>query len=473
MANEMIKNYVARQLTEQEKILRLYTHDRGGQVYPHRYFFFRIQKHVFDFLDKGVPRWITVPGLRGVGKTTILAQLFLKYRLHFSNRVLYVSLDEVVHKLGGNLFDVLDAYEELLGESFSSLKNEVLLLVDEVHFDPKWQDALKTLYDKSRGVFVVATGSSAIALKNRTGNIDRRFLVERMHPLRFAEYVMLSDGVFPPPGLGERICHILFESNTSDDVFSGLRGVESEVRLYWQKVDRNMISQYIQYYSLPSVIPYSDLAEIYQILNNMLDKIVRKDLPGMYSFSPSVLSKIPHLLYLIASSDVRSMSGFARDLNIDEKTLLGIFRVLEDAELLLRVYPYSSSAPKKVRKPSKFLFFAPSLRASLVHLIDPRSVLFSHKGKLLEDSIAMHLYSYISDKGISLGYDDAQGGADFVIGGRKKVVIEVGWNKSRANQVLKTMESVSGDYGLLITDSPTLKKDEHVVTVPFEFFFLL
>lgn len=472
MTNEQIKNYVARQLTEQEKILSLSV-QLNGKTHPKRYFFFRIEKHIESFLKKGNPRWITIPGLRGVGKTTVLAQIFFQYSHKFNNKVLYISLDEVVNKMGGDLFSVLDAYESLLGESFHSLKDNVLLLIDEVHFDPKWQDALKTLYDKSRRVFVLSTGSSAIAI-NRNPDAARRFLTERMHPLRFTEYTMLSSGITPQKGLGSKIREILFESDNADEVYKKLQSIKDEVHAYWQKVDEKTIGKYIQYYSLPSVLQYDNPTEIYQILNSTLDRIIRRDFPGMYAFSSSVLSKIPSLLYLVASSDVRSMAGFAKDLqSVDEKTLIAIFRVLEDAELLLRVYPFSSSAPKRVRKPSKYLFFAPSLRAALVHLVDPRAVLTSHKGKLLEDAVSMHLYNYISDKELSFGYDDAQGGADLIISGRKKMVIEVGWNKNKIDQALKTMGDIQGDYGLLITNTPILKKDRNVVTIPFEYFFLL
>ena len=125
-----------------------------------------------------------------------------------------------------------------------------------------------------------------------------------------------------------------------------------------------------------------------------------------------------------------------------------------------------------MRKPSKYLFFAPSLRAALIHLVDPQAVSFSHKGKILEDGVGMHLYNYVSDRGISFSYDDAQGGADIIISGTRKIVIEIGWKKEKVGQVLKTMEDVGGDYGLLITDTPLPKKHGNVVTVPFEYFFL-
>ena len=104
------------------------------------------------------------------------------------------------------------------------------------------------------------------------------------------------------------------------------------------------------------------------------------------------MAKTPSLLFLVASSHTRSLAAFSKDLkDINEKTLIAVFRVLEEAELLLRVYPFSLSAPKRVHKPSKYLFFASSIRAALIHLTDSRAIDIQHKGKLLEDSVGMYL----------------------------------------------------------------------------------
>jgi len=482
MANPEVKNYVARQLIEQAKILRLSAYDRNGQAYLKRYFYYRLDKHVRNFLEIGSePRWVMVPGLRGVGKTTVLAQFFFAYQKRFNNRVLYVSLDDIVGKLGSDLFAVLDAYEELLGESFSSLKENVLLLIDEAHFDPKWQAALKSLYDKSRRVFIISTGSSAIAI-NRTADVARRSLVEKMYSLKFTEYIMLADTVDGksnirfPAKLGEQIAQALFESENADEAYNRLKVLEDQVRAYWQKADILAIDRYIKYYSLPSVLAYKDDAAIYTILNSVVDRIVEKDLPTMQSFSTTVLAKVPSLLFLVASSDTRSLAAFAKDLkDIDEKTLIAVFRVLEEAELLLRVYPFSLSAPKRVRKPSKYLFFASSIRAALIHLTDSRAIDTRHKGKLLEDSVGMYLHRHFSGIiGVSLGYDDARGGADFIVdAGGKRIVIETGWNKRNASQAIQTMQEVKANYGLLVTRSSVLEQRNNVATIPFEFFFLL
>ena len=53
MADQQIKNYVARQLSEQAKILRLSAYDREGTAYLKRYFYFRLDKHARNFLDTG------------------------------------------------------------------------------------------------------------------------------------------------------------------------------------------------------------------------------------------------------------------------------------------------------------------------------------------------------------------------------------------------------------------------------------
>lgn len=482
MANQEIKQYVARQLIEQAKILKLSAYDQEGKAYLKRYFYYRLDKHLNNFLESdGDLRWIMVPGLRGVGKTTILSQLFFAYQKRFNGRVLYVSLDEVVKKLNSNLYAVLDAYEELLGESFSSLSGNVLLMVDEVHFDADWQSALKSLYDKSRKVFIISTGSSAIAI-NRTADVARRSLVQKMYPLKFTEYVMLADTIFKnteinyPPGLGEKISEALFNSRNAEEAYGRLRDTENQVRSYWQKVDIRSIDRYIKYYSLPSVLSYKEDAAIYATLNSVVDRIVEKDLPTMKSFTAEVLVKIPQLLFLVASSDTRSLAAFASDLkDIDVKTLGVIFQVLEEAELLLRVYPFSLSAPKRVRKPSKYLFFASSIRAALIHLTDSRAIDFLHKGKLLEDVVGMYIYRHFADHiGISLGYDDAQGGADFIVdAGMRRIVIETGWNKKDGSQAEKTIKDINAAYGLVVTNTSVLELRGNVLMVPFEYFFLI
>jgi len=482
MARLEVKSYIARQLSEQAKILRLSIYNQNGEENLKRYFYYCLEKHVRNFLfEHREPRWIIVPGLRGVGKTTVLAQIYFKYRNLFDRKILYVSLDEVVKKLGSNLFEVLDAYEELLNTSFSELKEDILILVDEVHFDPQWQFALKSLYDKSRRVFIISTGSSAIAL-NTTTDVARRSYIEKMYPLKFTEYVMLSDSISGkekksfPPGLGETIASVLFESENAQDALTKLQKISGAVETYWQSVDIRAIDRYLKFYSVPSVLAYKDDSAIYANLNSVIDRIIEKDIPTLKTFSPEINSKISALLLILAGSDTQSLQSLANELkDIEVKTLSSVFRVLENSELLIRVYPFSLSAPKKVRLPSKYLFLASSLRAALLHLIDSRSIDILHKGKLLEDLVGMYIYRYFKDSiDWSLSYDTEKNGADFIIDGKaRRIVVETGWNKRTHRQVVNSLNNVKGKYGIVISNSSVLGEKDNVLFVPFEYFFLL
>lgn len=493
MSQDLVKQYTIHQIAEQTNILRVHSADANGKPYLKRYIYYQLEKFASDFLMKGVePCWIIIPGLRGVGKTTILAQVFFAFYGSFKNRVLYVSLDDVTHKLNSNLFEVLDAYEEVTALSFSALKEPVLLLIDEAHYDPKWQFALKSLYDKTKRVFIITTGSSAISLNINT-DVARRAFIEKMYPLKFSEYAMLSssiagkvkvpalkDGSASSPAFFSKHSiatgEALFHEENGADVYAALKTMQFEVQNYWQQVDIFSITNYLRYYSLPSVLQIEDQARIYQILKTVVDRIVEKDIAELKVFSRDVLHKIEALLFMLAGSDVVSLHSLAKNLGgIEVKTLMSVFEVIEKSQLLTRVYPMGSIY-KKIRKPSKYLFLAPSLRAALLSIIDPKSIDLQYKGKLVEDAVGMYLASEFTGKGRhTISYDPAQGGADFVVEkGNKKIVIEVGWNKRNPSQIIKTMKRGGGNYGLLITNSPLdFNESNKIITVPLEHFLLL
>jgi len=79
---EEILKYVQNQLVQAPFRLRSYTQDEQGNKYPQRNIYVKVDKYFRDFLynPEARDRWIIIPGLRGVGKTTILAQLFLNHQ---------------------------------------------------------------------------------------------------------------------------------------------------------------------------------------------------------------------------------------------------------------------------------------------------------------------------------------------------------------------------------------------------------
>ena len=146
---DQIITYLQTQLRESSSRLLEYTVDSSGKEFKRRSMALIIDKYINNFKLKGSePRWVAISGLRGVGKTTILAQIFINLKCDKDHK-LYISLDESKNILNADLWQLLQVYEELLGCSFESLKSEVYIFIDEVHYDPSWNIVLKTIYDKS------------------------------------------------------------------------------------------------------------------------------------------------------------------------------------------------------------------------------------------------------------------------------------------------------------------------------------
>ena len=195
MTNNKAVEYVQNQINRSEDRLLPYVLKTPTFSYPERHVVIKIKQYVNDFL-KGVrgSRWIIVPGLRGVGKTTAMAQTFIsakKSLLSKGAHFLYMSADDLITR-GLVLTDALDAYEYILNKPFERLDFPVLLFIDEVQQDKNWAVVLKSLHDKASNIFIFCTGSSAVALQSNP-DVARRAQFEKLYPLSFGEYQMLKN----------------------------------------------------------------------------------------------------------------------------------------------------------------------------------------------------------------------------------------------------------------------------------------
>src|SRR3989344_3733842 len=232
MKPEVIK-YIENQLVRGEERLDQFVR-AGKWFYPRRHVFVRIDKYLTDFLSgKRESRWVIIPGLRGVGKTTLLAQLFFKFKNSKEikdKNLLYISVDDII-TAGFSLAEALEGYEIVLGKNFEGLKDPVFLFIDEVQQDSQWAAVLKGMYDKAHNVFVVCTGSSAVQLQTNA-DVARRGIFEKLYPLSFVEYEMLKNNFFPDPRLKQSIKDAIYDSSSASEVHTRLG-----------MLDRNMATQ--------------------------------------------------------------------------------------------------------------------------------------------------------------------------------------------------------------------------------------
>ncbi len=476
--NVKIKEYINDQLAQVDFRARAYVFDTQNNKRPNRNIFIKIKSHLDQFLTGNKSyRWITLTGLRGAGKTTIMYQLYHAQKNNIDGYFLILSVDEITQTMNSNINEVINAFEEIIGRPITNLDKPLFLFLDEVQYDEKWGSALKSIYDRSPNVFIFSTGSAA-ALINSNSDIARRTIYEKIYPLSFTEYIKIKNGKFETKSLAQELRNAIFFSRNSGEVYEKLKAQEEKINKYCLGISRLDFENYLNYGSLPFMIALDNEALVYDQINKSLDRVINKDIPQMRSLTTEIISRITAILYAVADMDSLNFTTLAEKFGISRPKIAEIFSVLEQTEILHRIYPQGSHFKQVTQKPSKYLFSSPAFRAMYYKTIGNTISEHNTRGKLLEDLVGMYLYRLCDKKPLySLTYDSAKGGADFIFTvGENRIVIEVGINKKEYRQVIQTALKVKANYGIIVSDK--LKNVEHslehnAIKIPLQYFVLI
>lgn len=472
--NQDLLRYLQQQIRTTDERLRRFTHSLAGKKYPKRFMFVKLQQYVNSFLDKKTGnKMVIVPGFRGVGKTTLIAQVCAEYKDKVG-RVLFLSVEDARNMFNVGIAELLGAYENILGESLESSRRPILVFLDEIQSDPKWAVTLKSLYEKTTKVFFCCTGSSALILQTTT-NLARRAVLEKLPPMCFTEYEMIAQGVYPPK-LKAKITQAIYFSKKADAVYEQLAALQPAINQYWATVNRADVKKYLSYGTLPFSLLMPNEAAIYDSISLLLDKIIKQDLPTLGNFNPDTLGVVKRLLFAIAENDVASLNALEEKFKINRLTIVNIFEALEKAELLIKIPAYGSNMTV-AKKSNKYLFMSPAIRMSFFYLTGQADTYLTRQGRLLEDSIGAHLYREFILRGQgAIRYDSAEGGADFILQilNDKQIIIEVGLGDKDKKQIINSQKKIKSDYNLIFSDSE-LKIDRALktISIPLDYYFLM
>lgn len=471
---EKVKEYINDQIAQADFRARAYVFDAQNKKRPNRNIFIRIQSHLDQFLaGNKAYRWVALTGLRGAGKTTIMYQLY-HAKKNLDGYFLILSVDEITQTLGSNINEVVNVFEEIIGRPITNLDKPLFLFLDEVQYDEKWGLALKTVYDRASNVFIFSTGSAAALIKSNS-DIARRAIYEKIYPLSFTEFIKIKRDKYEIRGLAQELRKIIFAGQSAGEVFVSLKKQERKINEYYQGLSRLDFENYLYYGSLPFMIAMENEALVYDQISGSLERVINKDIPQMSGLSSDIIGKIAGILYAVADMDALNFTTLAEKFGISRPKIAEIFSVLEQTEILHRIYPYGSHFKQVTQKPSKYLFSSPTFRAMYYKTIGNIITEQNMRGKLLEDLVGMYLYR-LGDKKptFSLTYDSAKGGADFIVSlGENKIVIEVGANKKEYRQVRQTAEKVKADYSIIISDNDLeYSEANNAVKIPLKYFLL-
>jgi predicted AAA+ superfamily ATPase len=482
---QLAVRYLQRQLSDGATTLKLKAIDKNtGQPYRTRNAWVLLKMRANDFLEskKGSKRIVIMPGLRGVGKTTLVSQLYTYLENTKGRNInqLYFPLDEAVERLGLSLNDVLEAYEELLGTRFEVLNKPTFIYIDEIQSDPAWPRIIKFVNERTSNVFIVCTGSSATQLQLLT-DADlqgRRGYVDKLYPLSFVEQQVLMGKETPIPKLKEKIRTALYLSDSAQQVFQRLKILKPHVNREWIKYDRSSIRKFLQSGTMPHLVFESDISVHTQFIGSMVDRIIEADMQALGKFSADTIPLIKRAIYVLAECDSISIEKLMEYSGVKSRaTMYNILDAFISAELLIKVPAYGTNLDA-VRSPARYMFMSPAIRSGMFSIVGIAATEATRQGLLLQDYAALHYYrEFVKTGRASLTHPFGDSEADFILrlDGMKQIAIEIGLGSKTFKQAEATVNSKACDYGLVFSNADDIEINSSfkVVRVPLDYLFLM
>ncbi|GAB4037807.1 ATP-binding protein [Spirosoma gilvum] len=277
-----------------------------------------VQRVLFNTLQAQLKsnKVLLLTGARRVGKTVLMNQLAEFYK---GSKLVLNGDDLSTAEL---LSDRRVAnYQRWLG-------NTQLLLIDEAQVIPEVGKALKLLIDSFPDLTILATGSSAFDLTNRTGEpLVGRQLTYTLYPLAQLE-------------LGTTETYLQTRQHLDDRLVFG---------------------------SYPDVVLMENTTDRIEYLKGLVSSYLLKDILLFEQVRNA--QKMLQLLQLVAYQVGNEVSydELSRQLQIDRNTVVRYLDLFTKVFILFRLGGYSNNLRKEVTKSSKWYFFDNGIRNALIN----------------------------------------------------------------------------------------------------------
>ncbi len=336
-------------------------------------------------------RTVVLTGARRVGKTTIQYQIIdalLKKGIP-PQKIVFISLDHPMLKLSG-FNDILECYHENV-----YAYKDVYYFFDEIQYASDWDKWLKTIYDLQPDTHMVATGSASPALvKGGAESGAGRWSIIQVPTLSFYEYCALI-GV-DDVELDDAVRPTSFAALTQQQ--------RAQVMLKLAAVQNHFI-RYLQVGGFPELaLSDNDLMAQQIMREDVVDKVLKKDLPSLYNIRNSTELERIFLYLCYVSSEIVSIDAISKELNgVSRPTVENYIRYLESANLIYLSYPVELGG-KKVLKSSPKIYIADAAIRNAVLMDDDILANPEEMGKVVETSVYKHVAAFYYQRATRIGY---------------------------------------------------------------------
>ena len=480
--NDLQKTYIRNQiLTMPMKVTQEITHK--NKKFNKRSDYDNIINYIDNFIvGENLNRFLVLPGLHDVGKTTILYQVYeyLQIEKNISpQNILYFSCDRLKRTGNADIFDVVSYYCESFQNSLiETLSSPVFLLIDEAQYDQEWALNGKLIFDATKNIFMILSGSSALKLSSNP-DAARRLLNIPIYPLSYSEHLKLKYKNFKND-ISPSIIQMIFNGETQDSA-----EIERKmINIYsnFKNFNASEWKYYLQFGGFPSSF-YQNTNEITKKIVDMVEKVVTTDMNKIEGMNNGTHDLAFQILNYFAFQNPGEVSKGSLSNQFDAKKPLvsKVLDILEKTQLIFHIEAFTSSV-KRTTKPHEYFFATPSLKHNLAldvgnALLEDETAYFR---KLLESYVASSFHDLDNKSTTSLKtyYDDSKKrssdkNVDFIVqrGLEKPIPIEISCGDKDKSQIKRAIKKYKSPHGIIISNTTqNIVKNDNIIRIPPEIF---
>ena len=222
-------------------------------------------------------------------------------------------------------WDFREDRKKILEEKFESEAD--LIIFDEIHKYKNWRNYLKGEFDKNKDRFdILVTGSARLDLYRRGGDsLLGRYHYLRLHPFSEREIMNIDPNI---------------------EIFK-------ELKFAVHNYAHEIFDQLFQFGGFPEPFIKKDLKTLRRFHNERLDRIVREDIRDIENVRD--LSSLQVLVEILPGrvGSLFSANSLKEDLGVTHKTISLWLDVLERFYYHFRIYPFTSTTIRSLRKEPK------------------------------------------------------------------------------------------------------------------------
>ena len=353
---------------------------------------------------------IVITGMRQVGKSTLMRQLFNE----FEGKRLWFDLDNPLDQMTFENMDYNAVYHDLAGISGLGKDERLLVCIDEIQNLPEITKIIKYLIDHY-GVKFIVTGSSNYYLRNLfPESLSGRKFLYVLPVLTYREFMY-------------------FKGKISENQLA-----QSLEELFQPKSKANILKvkefyvEYLEFGGFPEVAVTLDRATKKQILRNIFASFFEKDIKVFTELKEVRELRDLILLLAVRNGNLIDVTKLASELAINRVKIYNYLEFLEGIFFLRMVPKYSKSIDRGVAGGKKVYFSDTGILNLVAKVTD---------GQLLETAVANQLANYGE---LSFYNKRNKSEIDFIL--NKELAFEVKQKGSEAD--FKKLQNLSGEIGI-------------------------